>query len=169
MHKSQWEMYKAARDKALHVPPLSQEDQDFLNTPGPWSRSGHYNLGQTITSYRTLKQQTLVRSPGSAPSLTALGFGLDDNLRRREEDRLSFVGSIASGVPLAEEVLGARAPPRGRQAPQLRSDSANSARAKHLPPFFVSADPFQPGVPDKRPFILHSPCRDYNFVNTKAW
>mmetsp|Transcript_98522 Transcript_98522/g.175498 ORF Transcript_98522/g.175498 Transcript_98522/m.175498 type:complete len:169 (-) Transcript_98522:22-528(-) len=160
---TQWEVYKAAREKAMHVPPLSKEDQTFLDTPGPWARSGHFNLSQTMTAYKT-QRQTLSRG-GSLPALHFLPEG---KMHERGQDRVSFAASVAMGVPLTEEVLGARSPPRGRQAPQLRSDSASSAREKGLPPY-CKLDEFDPGVPAKRPFVLHSPCRDFNFQNTKAW
>eukprot|EP00931_Biecheleriopsis_adriatica_P096716 TRINITY_DN7039_c1_g1_i1.p1 TRINITY_DN7039_c1_g1~~TRINITY_DN7039_c1_g1_i1.p1 ORF type:complete len:166 (+),score=35.85 TRINITY_DN7039_c1_g1_i1:44-541(+) len=163
---TQWEQYKAARDKALFVPPLAAEDKAFLDTPGPWARSGHYNLSQTMTAFRTQKQQTLARG-GSLPALSTLGEG---NPRVREEDKISFVASIAGGMPVAEEILFSRTPPRIRQAPLLRSDSGDPRRERHEPPFF-KLDPQDPtpGLPDKRVFSMHSPCRDYNFVNTKAW
>mmetsp|Transcript_52644 Transcript_52644/g.85330 ORF Transcript_52644/g.85330 Transcript_52644/m.85330 type:complete len:166 (-) Transcript_52644:53-550(-) len=163
---SQWEAYKAAREKAFYVPALSEadktaeiEDKAFLDTPGLWARSSHPNLSQTMSTFSTTNPDF---ASGSSPKN-----------RSASDSRVGFVGSLAMGMPLRDgtferHIEDALARKASTMRGPTRSLSEATLKARGLPPFHA-LDPWAPGVPAKREYNMHSPCRDNNYLSTRKW
>mmetsp|Transcript_157052 Transcript_157052/g.481698 ORF Transcript_157052/g.481698 Transcript_157052/m.481698 type:complete len:176 (+) Transcript_157052:68-595(+) len=173
---SQWEDYKAARARALAVPPLTASDEEFLSTLGNWSRSKHPNL----TFLKSSSSSSL-----ASPSSPNRSFKPRYFEPPPEQERIGYTGFLAMGRPLRDEQMPPPPPVAGsvgdlhmrvtltRRARSLsgldRPPSTPSSPASPQRRVSRSTFEMEHGVPANREFRLHTPCRDNNIIQTKPW
>uniref|UniRef100_A0A7S1RG95 Uncharacterized protein n=1 Tax=Alexandrium catenella TaxID=2925 RepID=A0A7S1RG95_ALECA len=174
---AQWEHYQAVRARALAVPPLTADDEDFLNTLGRWSVSKHPNL--------SFLQKATDSTLASRPSTTVKPRYFE---RPPEQEKVGYTGFLAMGRPLRDDKMPPP-PPVAGSAGDLKMRVTLTRKARSLgsldrppssPPSSAgslsrrrsavkSNFEMEPGVPANRRFQLHSPCRDNNVVQTRPW
>eukprot|EP00928_Gymnodinium_smaydae_P100427 TRINITY_DN9847_c0_g1_i1.p1 TRINITY_DN9847_c0_g1~~TRINITY_DN9847_c0_g1_i1.p1 ORF type:complete len:149 (-),score=24.23 TRINITY_DN9847_c0_g1_i1:117-563(-) len=146
---SQWEVYKAAREKAMEVPQPTEAEQKMLATPGPWLSSKHPNVDFFVSP----RVGRLARSQ-SMMSMT---------LQREaaNQEKLSFIGHITTGNPVRDDAYLIRT---------TRGDGS-WASSLPVPPTTrrVKLTKAVDDMPGQRPFSLQHPCRDNGFFQSRKW